>query len=102
MNNINNLVYYTICEKSYELFKLTKYQSYYSFCNALNAYIKDNNIKSKEFRVSVEILRYLNTIFGFEYIESWNYLLDYLDNEEYKNFESSVLLMRKYFWKSLN
>ena len=35
MDDLKNYIYYSICEKSYELFKKTNYTTYTAFCNGI-------------------------------------------------------------------
>lgn len=102
MNNLDNYIYYTICEKSYMLFETSKFNTYRSFCNSLKSAIKLNSFSKRECGWFFELNLYLNLIYGFDKKTSSEYVFKYFYDEKYLIFEESVRLMRIYFKNSFN
>jgi hypothetical protein len=103
MDELKNYIFYSICEKSYDLFEKTSYYStYVNFCAALKNSIELDRIDYEDSNRVVYILDYLKEIYGLEYDESGGYVKDFFLLEKYKDFERPVRLIREYFSNSLN
>lgn len=103
MTRFDNHVYYSICEKSYEIFmEKTNFQTFSAFCSAFKNSFALMDISQKEIINMMEIRRYIQTIYGFEYTEALEYVIDFFREERYLIFIKSVLFMNEYFKTALN
>jgi len=102
MNNLDNYIYYTICEKSYELFEKTKYMNYPSFCNGFKTAMILNDFSKKECSLLFELNIYLNIIYGFDKETSAEYIGKYFIEDKYVTFEEPMRLTKFYFKNSFN
>lgn len=102
MDVLKNYIFYSICEKSYELFTESNYVTYVNFCLGLKTSIELENLDSKDSARIIEILDYLKQIYGFEYTESGEYVKSFFVEEKYKDFERNVRLVKEFFINSFN
>ena len=87
MSKLNNYIYYSICEKSYELFKESNFMSYRMFCFSFKNSILLNDFGSKEFRIIDELYTYLRLIYDLDYNIAYEYIGEYFP----KSFPKSCL-----------
>jgi hypothetical protein len=102
MNTFDNYIYYSICEKSYELFEKSNYLTYSSFCNGIKNAIELNNFSYDENRRIVDILSYISLIYGLKYSEIGEYIHNYFMGDKFLTFEEPVRLIKEYFKNSFN
>jgi len=102
MDELKKYIFYSICEKSYELFEATNYVTYTNFCNGLKNSIELDNLDYQESNRIIYIFDYLKKIYGLEYDESGEYVKDFFLKEKYKDFERPIRLIKEYFSNSLN
>lgn len=103
MNILDNYIFYSICEKAYELFIAnTYYQTFGNFCNSFNTSIKLNNLNKKELAQIYILSDYLEKIYGLSSEECNLYIADFFLLEKWVRFEMSVRMMNTYFKNSLN
>jgi hypothetical protein len=102
MDDLKNYIYYSICEKSYELFEKTNYMTYTAFCNGLkNAILLDDFDYDNSHKL-MDIFSYVKKIYGLEHNESSDYVRSYFIDEKFREFENPIRLMNEYFKNSLN
>ncbi len=97
VNKLENYVFYTICERAYILFKKTYYLSFHSFCNGLDVSIKLNRPTRAERNQITQIVTYVSLVYGMDYVETTEYLLDFLERKKYFEYQESVMLVAEYF-----
>ena len=102
MNKLENHIFYTICDKSFQLFKLSNYLSFHSFCNGLNVAMKLHLKERKAQRNITQIVTYVALVYGLEFTETLEYLIDFLDGQKYFEYQESVMLVHEYFKNSFN
>jgi hypothetical protein len=103
MDELRNYIFYSICEKSYELFeKTSNYSTYVNFCTGLKNSIELEKIDYEDSHRIMDIFGYIKKIYGLEYDESGEYVKDFFLKEKYRDFERPVRLIKEYFSNSLN
>lgn len=105
MNILDNYIFYSICEKAYELFNNNNnnyYQTFGSFCQSFNTAIKLNNLNKKELSQIYTLSDYLEKIYGLTSEDSSLYITDFFLLEKWVRFEMSVRMMNTHFKNSLN
>lgn len=102
MNKLDNYIFYTICEKSYEMFEETNFMTYRMFCYTLKEYIMLDNIGRKEYNMINEISEHLSFIYGLDYKTTMEYIGEYFLNDKCIIFEEPVRLVKDYFRNSFN
>jgi hypothetical protein len=102
MDKLENYIFYSICEKSYELFETTNYSTYRMFCISFRNNIKLNSIDNTEYDKINEIYYYLNVIYNLDYETSVSYIGRYFLEEKYIIFEVPFRLILEYFRDSFN
>lgn len=102
MDKLENYIFYSICEKSYELFENTNYSTYRMFCISFKNTIKLNNIDDNDYNIINEIYYYLNIIYNLDYETSVGYIGKYFLEEKYIKFEVPFRLVLEYFRDSYN
>jgi hypothetical protein len=102
MDDLKNYIYYSICEKSYELFEKTNYMTYTAFCNGLKNAILLDELDYDDSHKLMDIFSYVKKIYGLEHNESGDYVRSYFIDEKFREFENPIRLMNEYFKNSLN
>lgn len=103
MDQLRNYIFYSICEKSYELFeKTSNYSTYISFCNGLKISIETEKLDFEDSHRIMDVLGYIKNIYGLEHTEGGGYIRDFFIEEKYRDFERPVRLIKEYFANSLN
>jgi hypothetical protein len=102
MSKLDNYIYYSICEKSYELFKESNFMSYRMFCFSFKNSILLNDFGSKEFRIIDELYTYLRLIYDLDYNIAYEYIGEYFLDDKCIKFEEPVRLVRDYFKNSFS
>jgi hypothetical protein len=102
MDNLKNYIYYSICEKSYELFEKTNYMTYTAFCNGIKNSILLDEMDYEDSHRIMDIFDYIRKIYGLEYNESGDYIKEYFIEEKFREFERPIRLINEYFKNSLN
>ena len=102
MDKLENYIYYSICEKSYELFEDTNFSTYRMYCYTFRDYINLGIIGENEFGTIDVISKHLELIYNIEYKVAVQYIGSYFLDEKYVIFEQPVRLVREYFRNSFN
>jgi len=102
MDDLKNYIYYSICEKSYELFEKTNYTTYTAFCNGIKNSILLEDMDYEDSHRIMDIFDYIRKIYGLEYHESGDYIKGYFIDEKFRDFERPIRLINEYFKNSLN
>jgi len=103
MNILDNYIYYSVCEKAYELFnENTYYQTFGNFCKSFNTSIMLNNLNKKELEQIYTLCDYLEKIYGLTFEECNLYITDFFLLEKWITFEMSVRMMNAHFKNSFN
>jgi hypothetical protein len=102
MDKLDNYIYYSICEKSYELFEDSNFMSYRMFCNSMKNSIILKDIGKSESNIIGEISRNLQLIYHLDYEESMEYIGEYFLNDKFVIFEEPVRLVKDFFKNSFN
>jgi len=102
MDKLENYIYYSICEKSYELFEDTNFSTYRMYCYSFRDYINLGIIGENEFETIDVISKHLELIYNIEYKVAVQYIGSYFLDEKYVIFEQPVRLVREYFRNSFN
>lgn len=102
MNKLDNYIFYTICEKFYELYKDSNFITFRRFCENFTVSFKLNNFNNKELRMISEIVNHLKLIYNLELDEGIDYISFFLTNEKWVIFDETVIYMNKYFKNSFN
>lgn len=102
MDKLDNYIYYSICEKSYELFEDTNFMTYRMFCLSFKNSILLNDFGNNEFKVIDEIYNHLRLIYGLDYNTSFEYIGQYFLDDKCIIFEEPVRLVKDYFKNSFN
>jgi hypothetical protein len=103
MDKLENYIFYTICEKSYELFETqTNFMTYRMFCYTIKNSIISNDIGGDEYSLIVQIYNHLEMIYGLDYATGIEYIGTYFLDDKCVVFEEPVRLVREYFKNSFN
>jgi len=102
VNKLDNYIFYTICEMSYEIFEQTNFTTYRMFCYTLKNYILINEISGDEFVAINKICEHLALIYGLDYDTNMAYVGEYFLKDKCVIFEEPVRLVRNYFKNSFN
>lgn len=103
MGSFDNYVYYSICEKSYEMFKLTGYSTYRNFCkNIKNEIDGESRLDNTTNHIFWNIGEYIKLIYGFEFDEAVGYIINYFLEEKYMVFEEPVVCIASAYKNSFN
>lgn len=106
----NNIVYYSICEISTELFKKnTDYQTYSNFCKTLKASIirhleneEANPLSKKETKILITISDRIELLYSLSEEEIDELLTNYFMEDQFLIFEKPVAEMYENFRNSIN
>lgn len=99
MNRFDNYIFYSICDKSYELYKKGHFRNYHSFCNTLKSSIILESFSSGEKALLFEINLYLKKLYGFDDDTIAYYTLRYFLGDKYRIFEETIRLTKECFGK---
>ena len=102
MNKLDNYIFYSICERSFELFKDTKFVTFTIFCDSLKASIELGDLSKKELFIMYEIGNYLEKLYDLDFTEKNSYVADFFLKQKVYQFERSVRMMQEYFRNSFN
>jgi hypothetical protein len=102
MDPLKNYIFYSICEKSYELFEKSNYMTYINFCNGIKNSIEMDSLDFEDSNKIIYIFDYLKEIYGLEYEDSGEYVKMFFVKEKYRDFEYPVRIIKEYFSNSLN
>lgn len=103
MNSLDNYIYYSLCEKSYELFKMGNYSTYRNFCKNIKNEIEMNKVSHSTTNfIFWKLGEYLKMIYGFDFNESLGYIIDYFLKEKYKIFEEPMICIASAYKNSFN
>jgi len=95
-----NYVYLSICEMLVNTIHETKCTDLYGYCNSIK-YDLDNNAEGvKSFRYMAlysNIYEYLKLIYDLDESECGYYLYKFINDNRYKDFEKSIMVLKKYF-----
>lgn len=109
MSELDNYIYYSICEKSYEVFQnnldvnyphnydIIKCSNYRSFCILMQHSMKLKDLSGRETKHISLLKAYLILIYGLTSDESMEYIFNYFMDERYIYLEEPVRLMNIYF-----
>lgn len=102
MNNLDNYIYLSIAEVTYECFLKTKFMTYTGYCHTLLHSIKSGNFSNKERGDLMKIITYLEKIYGLEKNEINNYILNFFEYGDHAMFGRCVKETLEFFPRSFN
>jgi hypothetical protein len=97
MSKFENYIFLTICEKSYELFKTTKYMTYVAYCNIFKVCFKLGKLSYVESSHISEIINFIKKIYDLEIDDALKYTKDFFMLDKHLIFEESSRLTMKYY-----
>jgi hypothetical protein len=99
MNSLDKFVMFSIAEKTYEIFKKTKYTTYVNFCNKLNLSINNNVLTHSEKTYLLRIIDEINIIYGFDDREAFKSIKLFfsLKTEAFSEFYKYLIKMENNF-----
>ena len=95
-----NYIYLTICETSLRLYTETKHKTYSEYCKGMSRAIDYKQFSKLEIRHLVRITEILNTVYSLSKEDTGKYIKDFFDLNEHEDFQTSVLLTKKFFTKT--
>ena len=104
----DKVVHYQICDFLYDEFKKSQkakvsYQTFTSMCNVLSKKIKNGiNLSKSERGVIARVMERLTLFFGFNDNESVKYTYDFLYDEIWAKYHSSVNAINSVFYQAKN
>ena len=102
MNKFDNYIYYTICEKTLELAKRTRYRTHSTFCQGFKNSMLMESFDRREMAILYEIHDHLRVMYGLDGPTTNDYIVVFFIDEKWLIFEESVRLMKEYFPNSFN
>lgn len=102
MNKYKNYIYYSICEKSFELFQDSNYLTYSSFCYGIKAAIQTKEFDWVDSSRVYEIIVYIKKLYGLKPEEYGEYINEYFLDEKFLVFEKPIRIINEFFKNSLN
>jgi hypothetical protein len=95
MSKLNNYILLTIAEKSFELFKKTKYSMYTSFCKKIGLSFEYNMLDNGEKLLLVEIVNEVTLIYGLKNEDAVKYVKVFFkfDVDEIGEYERYIRVM---------
>ena len=103
MVSLDNYIYYSICEKSHEIFENTAYATYRNFCKNIKDEVDGNRgLDNATNHIFWKIGEYLKLIYGFEFDEGIVYIINYFLEEKYMIFEEPVVCITSAYKNSFN
>jgi hypothetical protein len=102
MVNLDNYIYYSICEKSFDFYKYSHFSTYRNFCNIIRLEAKYNSLTNSNIILFNEISKYLYDIYNLDRATSLKYIVDFFDEEKYIVFYEPVKLVASIYKNSFN
>lgn len=98
-NNLDNYIFFTICEKSLEIYKEQRVYNvtYNSFCNIFRCALETQDLTKWQTSFIFKLNIYLNKIYGFDKAKSADYIARFFIDEKYFLFEEPTKFMMYYF-----
>jgi hypothetical protein len=97
MIKFDNYIFLTICEKSYELFKETKYMTYIAYCNNFKVCFKLGKFSNVESSHISEIINFIKKIYDLDTDEAFKYIKNFFMLDKHLIFEESSRLTMKHY-----
>lgn len=103
MKQLENYIYYSICEKSFELFLSNPFFStdYTAYCISLKTAMQLENLSSREINIIYALRSNINLLYNIGDLAD-EYIIDFFLLEKYLIFEESVRLILQTFPNSFN
>ena len=102
-SKLDNHIYCIICEFIIKYYKdYTQFTSFSGFCLHFKQLINNDNLNFNNTLVLTKVEDKLNKIFGLSTQQSMNYIVDFLLEDKYKEFEMEVLRTNELFKNCLN
>jgi hypothetical protein len=102
MNKLDNYIFLSIAEISYECFKKTKFMTYTGYCNTLNHSLKSGIFSNQERNDLMKIITYLEKIYSLSKDETNRYILTFFEHGDHAMFGRCVKETLEFFDKSFN
>lgn len=97
MNRFRNRIYYSICQKTYELFKNSGYQTFRNYSKSVKNDILTASLSNNTTHLVTTIIIYLKKIYALTDEESLSFIVDYFSTDAYVTFEENVRGMNTLF-----
>lgn len=102
MVTLDNYIYNTICEKTLDLYKKTKYISHSAFCYGFKNSLLLEHLDRVESTILFEISKDIELIYGLKRGSSTHYLIEYFLTEKWLIYEESANLVKTQFINSFS
>lgn len=97
MVKFENYIFLTICEKSYELFKKTKFMTFIAYCNNFKNCFKLTKFSENELSDINNMVFFIQKIYALKLDESFSYVRNFFIFDKYIIFEESSRLTMEYY-----
>jgi hypothetical protein len=102
MSVLSNYIYYSICEKAYDLFEESNFMTFRNFCNGIKYEIDSEKLDNSSMNIISNIYVYLEVIYAIREEENINYILDFFSSMKYIEYEEPMLLTVLYYKNAIN
>ena len=103
MGCLDNYIFYSICEKAYEIFDShSYYRTFNTFCTGYKTAMLLNTMNSSDLRKFYSFCDYIQLIYNLTPEEGNMYVIDFFLLEKWVIFEPPVKMMSTHFKNSLN
>lgn len=101
---LDNYIYYSICDKSYDIFKRSAYSTYRNFCNNIKHEIESNSgsLHTTTNFIFWQIGEYIKVVYDLDFNQCLDYIFKYFINEKYKTFEEPMVCIKSAYKNSFN
>ena len=102
MSKLNNYIFLTIAEVTFDTFKNTEFSTYSNYCRNMGMCIRSNNLSTKQRMCVNVIFDTLQLIYAFDDKTIGRYVAAYFDLEDFTPFEMYVRNMKEFFPEAFN
>lgn len=92
-----NYIYLTICETSLKLYAQTSYKTYPEYCKAMARSIDYKQFSKVEIRHLIAITEKINIVYSLPKEETGKYIKEFFESDRVVDFQTSVLMTKKFF-----
>lgn len=94
---LDNHIYYSICEKTFEEYKKSHFPTYRNFSRDVKSELHSQNYSPSTLLMLTRVVKYIDFIYCLGESKCWDYIIDFYAEEQYAVFEKSVRAMKELF-----
>lgn len=102
MKELDNYIYWTLSEKTFDLYKKSLCLNFVSFCKQLKNKLELGEMSTEYVRIFARMYLELHLIYDLSDDEGLDYVYDYFIKEKFLIFEDAVRHIKKSFKNSYN